>query len=288
MSQNMAFASDSPNGAALADALADCRMIFFAGLPAAGKSLFVREQALLAAKAGKRVHFLRWDAALAPFESDDLLQRYPETEMVTHPVIRKAAGLWARQAVTRWHADFPGPDEILIGELPISGNRFAELVHVHDDEAEPLLAGDLTRFLVPVPTTEIRRLLESKRQDSIADPQHSDETRDAPMNTLRNVWRETRRMATGLGLASADGAAVADDYDPTIYRRFFEHLLQHRKCRILSVDTIYPDIGSAHDLDIATHEVLATADDVADVLATLQADSTIDQILQSVESWHLV
>ena len=122
-----------------------------------------------------RIHFLRWDAALAAFETEALLRRHPETANVTHPVIRKAAGLWSRQAVSRWRAEFSGPEDVLIGELPISGNRFAELVHVHDDDAELLLAGDLPRFFVPVPMTDVRHLLESKRQESLAAPRHTDE-----------------------------------------------------------------------------------------------------------------
>jgi len=272
----------------MAKAIVDCRLIFFAGLPAAGKSLFVQQQALLAAQAGKRIHFLRWDAALAAFETDALLQRYPETDMVTHPVIRKAAGLWSRQAVARWQVEFPGPEEILIGELPISGNRFVELVKVHDDAAETLLAGELTRFFVPVPTTEVRRRLESKRLDSIANPQHTDEARDAPMHTLRHVWDETRNKAADLGLADAEDGRDGDDYDPAIYSRFFEYLLQHRNCRILRVDTLYPDAGSAHDFDVTTHELMASPDDVADVLEKVESAWTAEEIVSSVEAWYHV
>jgi hypothetical protein len=282
------FPSDSPNGAEMADALENCRLIFFAGLPGTGKSLFVRQQAVLAARAGKRVHFLRWDAVRPTFETDALLQRYPDTDGVTHPVIRKAAGRWARPAIARWHAEFPGSDHVLVGELPISGNRFAELVHVHDDDIEPLLAGDLTRFLVPVPTTEVRRALESKRQDSISSPQHADEARDAPMNILRQVWTDTRSKAADLGLVDGDDAAAADEYDPTTYQRFFQHVLQRRNCRILDVDTVYADVGSSHDLDVPTDELVPSADEIADVLASLEATWTTDQIARSVDAWYEV
>ncbi|MBT5866510.1 MAG: hypothetical protein HOH42_13205 [Ilumatobacter sp.] len=93
MPASVIFPSDSPNGAEMADALANCRVIFFAGLPGAGKSLFVREQAVLADRAGKRVHFLRWDAVRPTFETDAVLQRYPDTDGVTHPLIRSSARL---------------------------------------------------------------------------------------------------------------------------------------------------------------------------------------------------
>ena len=288
MPGSVIFPSDSPTGAEMAHALANCRLIFFAGLPGAGKSLFVRQQAVLAARAGKRVHLLRWDAVRPTFETDAVLQRYPDTDGVTHPVIRKAAGRWARQAIARWQAEFPGSDHVLIGELPISGNRFAELVHVHDDDIEPLLASHLTVFLVPVPTTEVRRALESKRQGSISSPQHADEARDAPMNILRQIWTDTRSKAAELGLVDGDDTAATDEYDPTTYRRFFQHLLQRRNCRILHVDTVYADVGSSHDLDVPTDELVPSADEISDVLASLEATWTTEQIARSVDAWYEV
>lgn len=288
MPGSVTFPSDSPIGAELDDALANCRSIFFAGLPGAGKSLFVREQALLATRAGKRVHLLRWDAVRPTFETDAVLDRFPDTDGVTHPVVRKAAGRWARQAIARWQAEFPGSDHVLIGELPIIGNRLAELVHVCDDGVEPLLAGDLTRFLVPVPTTEVRRVLESKRQGSISIPLHADEARDAPMNILRQVWTDTRSKAAELGLVDGDDTAAADEYDPTTYRRFFEHLLQRRNCRILHVDTVYTEVGSSHDLDAPTEELVPSPDEISDVLASLEATWTTDEIVRSVDAWYEV
>jgi hypothetical protein len=263
-------------------------MIFFAGLPAAGKSLFLQQQALLAAQAGRRIHFLRWDAALAAFETDVLLAKYPEIDRVSHPVIRKAAGLWSRQAVACWQADFPAAEELLIGELPISGNRFVELVQVHQDAAEPLLAGDSAVFFVPVPANDVRRKLEAKRQASITNPQHADEARDAPMNTMENVLRETRAMAIDLGLVNAEEAANANAYDATIYSRFFQHLLQHRNCRVLAVEALYPGVGSAHDLDAAGHELMASSGEVADFIAALENALSTDEINRSVKNWYQV
>ena len=80
----------------------------------------------------------------------------------------------------------------------------------------------------------------------------------------------------------------ADDDDPTIYSRFFRHLLQHRNCRILRVDRLCPDVGSAHDLDVVTHELMASPDEVADLLATVEVVWSADEIVRSVEAWHRV
>ncbi|MBT3332600.1 MAG: hypothetical protein HOK21_19395 [Rhodospirillaceae bacterium] len=279
---------DTGIGAQMAAAVKACRMIFFAGLPAVGKSLFLQQQALMAAQAGRRLHLLRWDVARAAFETEALLAKYPETDGVTHPVIRKAAGLWSRQAVARWQAAFPGPDELLIGEVPIIGNRFVELAQIHDDAAEPLLAGEATVFFVPVPSNDVRQQLEAKRQASISNPQHANEARDAPMNVLRQIWRDTCTRAVDLGLVDAEVAAGAKAYDATIYSRLYQHMLQHRNCRVLSIDRLYPAAGSAYDLDVARHELMASAGDVADVMAALENSMSADEISRSVEYWYQI
>lgn len=264
------------------------RMIFFTGLPAAGKSLFLRQQTMLAAQAGRRIHFLRWDIALGAFQTEVLLAKYPETENVTHPLIRKAAGLWSRKAISRWHTDYPESHELLIGEFPISGNRFVELVQVRDDEVESLLAGDSAIYFVPVPTNEVRRKLVAIRQASIRNPRHSDETRDAPMETLQNVWKETRSLALRLGCVGEVKGTNQTEYDSTIYRYFFEHLLQHRNCQVLTVEGVYSGVGSAHDIDVEVREILASVDEVAKFVAVLETEWNIDEINRSVKNWYKV
>ena len=265
-----------------------CRVIFFTGLPAAGKSFFLQQQALIAAQAGRRLHFLRWDAALAAFETDDLLKKYPETDRVSHPVIRKAAGLWSRQAVAKWEADFRRAENLLIGEVPISGNRFVELVQVHEDAAEPILAGASTAFFVPVPTNDVRRRLEAKRRATAKRPQHADEARDAPVGTMENVLREMRVLANDLGLIDAAEESGEDAYDASVYARFFLHLLRHRRSRVLEVGVLYPNVGSAHEFDVAGDDLMATCDEAAALVSALENTVGEDEITRSVENWYRI
>src|SRR5687768_2694168 len=75
------------------------RCVFFAGLPGVGKSLLLQQTGLIAAEAGRRVALLQWDVVRGSFETPEVLARYPEVDGVTHAVIRKAVGLWARGAV---------------------------------------------------------------------------------------------------------------------------------------------------------------------------------------------
>ena len=76
--------------------------IMVEGLPGVGKSLYIRELALAAHAAGRAVHLLQWDVARPAFELPGIIARYPERDGVTHAVIRKAVGQWAREAVVQW------------------------------------------------------------------------------------------------------------------------------------------------------------------------------------------
>jgi signal recognition particle GTPase len=85
----------------LSRAARDDRCVFFAGLPCVGKTLLVQQLALLAHGVGRRVHLLQWDVARLAFETPALLSRYPEVDGVTHAALRKAVGVWVREALQR-------------------------------------------------------------------------------------------------------------------------------------------------------------------------------------------
>ena len=108
------------------------------------------------------------------------------------------------------------------------------------------------------------------------------------MNILRQIWTDTRSKAADLGLVAGEDTAAADEYNPTTYGRYFQHLLQRRNCRILDVDTVYADVGSSHDLDVATDELVPSADEISDVLASLESTWTADEIAGSVDAWYEV
>src|SRR5207244_1863868 len=79
-------------------------------------------------------------------------RRYPLLEGVTHPVIRKAAGLWARRALVLWSEHHRDPRHLLAGETPFVGSRFVELARRRDDGAEALLSARSCRFVIAVPS----------------------------------------------------------------------------------------------------------------------------------------
>lgn len=244
-------------------ALGGQRLVFFAGLPGTGKSLLVHQLAHLAGASGRSIHLLQWDVARPPFEASPAGRRYPPADGVTHPVIRKAAGVWARHAIARWSERHPDPRHLLIGETPFVGNRFVELAHRLDDHAEPLLAGPSCRFVIAVPSAEVRRFLEAQREHRAADPLHPREREDAPPHVLRDLWRDLAAVARQMGIARSDagrgagqeaacGADGPPPFDPVAYRRVYEAVLRHRNAEIVALDTILPtEKLSVYDFAIA-------------------------------------
>ena len=124
---DVVIASERDLESALGSLAREKRMVFFAGLPGVGKSLFIRELARVAHDMGRAVHFLQWDVVRPSFESQAILERCPEHDGVTHPLVRMAIGQWARDAVLRWHRVHANSPSILIGDVPLIGNRLIEL-----------------------------------------------------------------------------------------------------------------------------------------------------------------
>jgi hypothetical protein len=263
----------SPLFAALATLAADARLVFFAGLPGTGKSLLIRELAHLARARGRRIHLLQWDVARPVFESGAAGRRYPQDHGVTHGVIRLAVGRWARAAVARWHAGHAA-EELLIGETPFIGNRLIELARPAHDDAEPLLAGPATRFVIPVPSRALRQHLEAERARRAEHPLHPREREDAPPEVLRALWREV----------------AGDDrpYDPDLYRQAYERLLTRRHATTLALDSILPaGAVSAYDFSIATTDLVPTADEAACCIGEVEVSHPgATDVQRAVDGWR--
>jgi hypothetical protein len=230
-------------------------MVFFAGLPGTGKSLLVHQLAHLAAEAGRAIHLLQWDVARPVFEATPAGRGYPLVEGVTHAVVRRAVGLWVRRALVEWNARYPGREHLLVGETPFVGARFVELAQRLEDAAEPLLAAPSSRFVIAVPSVEVRRFLESERERRARDPRHPREREDAPPAVLRDLWHELAGVADRLGLAhagrpmatrtaAAEGGPAPGGgpppYDPVVYRRVYEAVLRHRHVEVVALDVVLP------------------------------------------------
>lgn len=257
--------TDSPIYDAFQAIITQRKMVFFAGLPGTGKSLLIKQCALMAEAHGRHVHLLQYDVSRAPFEAPIYLSRYPEVDGVTHPAIRKAVGLWARTGVTHWLQQYPEAAHLLLGEVPLIGNRLIELTQPFEDAIEPTLASEQTLFVIPAPSTAVRQHIERAREQSIQNPQHENETKDAPPNVLRDLWQQVTQLAKQFGLTdSADKAGLT--YDPYVYTAVYQQLLQHRHHQTLIIDTILEPSGSAYDLKISGIELAATEAEAANIM----------------------
>jgi hypothetical protein len=246
------------------------RLVFLAGLPGTGKSLLAHQLAHLAAHAGRRVHLLQWDVARPVIETSAAARRYPAVGGVTHAVVRKAAGLWVREAIARWHAAHPAAEHVLIGETPLVGNRFLELAQPADDAVEPLLAAATCAFVIAVPSREVRRFLEAERERRMARPLHPRERDDAPPEVLRDLWREITMAARTRGITapaddaaaherSRDRGAATPAYDPDLYRDVYARVLRRRHVDVIPLDVILPTAGmSVYDFAIAPVDLTPT------------------------------
>lgn len=278
----------SPLFDTLAALVGEVRLVFFAGLPGTGKSLLIHQLAHLAHARGRRVHLLQWDVARPVFEASRAGRRHPAVHGVTHGVIRLAVGRWAREAVARWHARWPGPEHLLVGETPFVGHRLVSLAHRQTDEAEAVLAADTTRFVVPVPSRELREHLERERERRAVAPRHERERQDAPPTVLRALWRELFDAAGALDITPPRPAGEAVPYDPAVYQQVYERLLAHRHVLVLPLEARLPvDALSAYDFRVPTVDLVPTADEASWLVEDTQARYPHATLLQlELEAWY--
>ncbi len=256
--------------------------VFFAGLPGVGKSLLLQQLTLMAQSAGRQAHLLQWDTARQVFETP----KYPLRHGATHPMVIKAVGLWLRQALVDWNKTHPKPDSLLIGEAPLIGGRLMEIVRPQADDAEAMLKAEGTQFVVPVPSKAVRKIIEASRERTIARPQHENETRDAPPDLLRALWQDLHDIAVRLRLTPARSGTVP--YSPQIYAAVYRHLLQHRHVQILTVDAPLKPSASVYELNAALPRLHATAAQAHELLARLEAMTSVEQAQAAAARWHEV
>lgn len=266
------------------DALArEARLVFFAGLPGTGKSLLIHQLAHLAHTRGRPVHLLQWDVARPVFEASAAGRRYPQAHGVTHGVIRVGVGRWARAAVAQWAGTHPAAD-ILIGETPFIGHRLIDLARPADDDAETVLAAASTRFVIPVPSRELRAHLEAERARRAAAPLHEREREDAPPDVLRELWHQVVAAARALGLTTAPPSAP---YDPAIYERVYAHLLRGRHANALPLSARLPAAQvSAYDFRVATADLVPSEAEASRYVEDVERELTGDAVSREIARWY--
>ena len=260
------------------------RMVFFAGLPGVGKSLYIRELARVASGLGRRVHSLQWDVARPAFVSPAIAARYPDTDGIAHPIVRKGVGQWVRQAVLRWSRDNAAQSNILIGEVPLIGHRLVELVQVHADDAERLLTDPQTLFATPVPSTAVRAAIERARQRTFTSPSNPRESEDAPVNVVQQSWAEIRALAVGLGIADAI-TSTDPPFNPDAYAGVYRHLLRKRQALTLRIEVELAQTASVYDHHVDVIDIVPSHAEADAIVARLERELTLPQIEREVARW---
>ena len=187
-----------------------------------------------------------------------------------------------REALVGWNARHPEPEYLLVGETPFVGGRFVELARRLDDGAEPLLADPLCRFVIAVPSAEVRRFLEAERERRAVSPLHPREREDAPPRVLRDLWRELREVAREL-----DAGAAGAEYDPAVYQRVYERILRHRNVEVVVLDVILPTgTLSVYDFAIAPPSLVPTEREVEKFLQQVERGYPDASVLDhEIASW---
>ena len=263
------------------------RIVFLTGLPGVGKSLLLNQLAHLAHFSGHQVYLLQWDILRDAFMTDRIASLFPDTDGITHSVIRRAAGLWVRQAVAQWHQKHLGEKSILIGEAPLIGNRLLELVLPRNDAAESILLDKSTRFVLPIPSRRILRLMETARQTSIKNPRNSRELNDAAPEVLKALWRELIRAAMALNIPTPPKGSD-EDYDPRIYESVYLQVLKHRRYEITRLNiTLSTHSLSVYTYNMPVEELIPNANEVSHSIEEVEHTyPNLHGLEQEMEEWY--
>jgi hypothetical protein len=283
--ETAAFSPGGSAGQALEAAARQARCAVICGVPGMGKSLLLRELGRIAAELGRTVHRLQWDVARQSFEWADILARYPEIEGSTHPVIRRAAGLWVRYAVSRWWENHPQEQHLLLIEAPLVGGRFIELARQEQDTAETPLASPATSFLVPVPSTEVRAAIQAARVSDTAAPRHARDAASAIPVLVDVLWEEVAGAARALGLPEAAAGPEPSAYSPDLYGALFRQVLRHRHIVEVPVTEIVPEPGSPHEHARQSQELAPEDAEVSSLIGEAEAEG-VAQVVSACEAWY--
>jgi len=264
------------------------RIVCFAGLPGTGKSFFGRKLAELGSARGRNIHLLQWDAVRPAFEASPSGRRYPMQAGVTHPMIRKAAGVWVRQAVLAWHELHPAEMNLLIGETPLVGNRFVELIRRHNDRSEALLASEVCVFAVPVPSAAVRRELEQARAKRSAADGH--DLGGAAPAVLEAAWDELVEVSRKLGIPGTGAGTGSLPYDPVLYERVYRRILANRRRQVFHVDELdLVSVAAAGPPKFTMHPVVPTPDEAELTIRETEARYRRPVALErEMENWYVV
>jgi hypothetical protein len=266
----------------LAAAARTGRIVVFCGIPGVGKSFLLREQLRLALSTGRRVSLLQWDVSRQAFETPAIRSRYPELQGSTHVMIRRAVGIWLRDAIVQWSDTHSDATDLLLIEAPLVGGRMSELAYQMEDRAEALLSGHSVHFYVPTPTREVRFAIEAVRRVETASHRHARDAANAVPALVDELWQMVAQTAERLHIHVA---SPLSGYSPEAYFAVYRAVLRHRPVTEVPVEEIVSGAGSPHALDESVEELVPASFDVAALIARAEAEGD-ESVAARAARWY--
>ena len=208
---------------------------------------------------------------------------------VTHGVIRKAAGLWARQAVVQWHQRYPEAGHLLIGETPFVGIASS---NSHAGVRMPL------SHCCRRPVSSCRCLpglygTSSKLNASAAASDHSmpRNAKTRPPRSCVTSGASSLALLQRSVLRVALSASTAEEpYDPALYQTVYQRLLTQRQVLVRPMDIILPTTTlSVYDFAVPRHDVVPTAEEVARFIGEVEQQyPNLNVLQQDIDRWYMI
>ncbi|MDB2606233.1 hypothetical protein N9Y48_00495 [Zobellia sp.] len=269
----------------LNDAALKAKIVCFTGLPGVGKSLYVQQFAYLALNNNRNISILQWDGARLGFETDEVLQIYPEIDGVTHAGIRKSCGLWSRKAVIDWYKLHKEDNDVLILEAPLVGNRLVELGKFFEDDAEGILASEDTQFILPIPSDDIRKMIIGKREETSENPVHEMEKADAQPHVLTALYNEICAIGKKWDMANLLNENLP--YDASFYEALYKKVLKARNVKSLYINQAFK-VDSAYAIEEKFTKLKPSHEDVSHFVSIIKNKFSNDAELENaVQDWYL-
>jgi len=262
----------------------ECKIVIFSGLPGVGKSLYVNAFQALAKKEGKKLTLIQWDVARKAFETEDILSRFPMGDGTVHNGLKLIAGKWLMDEVEMWIDIHAEDSELLLIEAPLVGHRFIELVQQNaSEELEQYLSSDEVQVVMPIPTNEVRSIIEEARAKQVKE--EAKVWSGAKPSVMLMLWKMTCGIAVEFGKEiDMDGQPP---YDPEIYSFVFSEILKHRHFVPLIIDEVFSlpemDESMLHDNESLKADP-ETAAFYAELVNTFYSEQEIEEI---VSNWYL-
>ncbi len=281
---NNIIPTSSPVFAQLEEIAETSKIVIFSGLPGVGKSLYVNEFQLIAKSVERKVDVVQWDVARKAFETPFISEHFPMGDGTVHNGLKLMAGRWLMDEIDLWYEANLDTDNILLIEAPLVGHRFIEIAKKnYSSSLEKVLASDLTKVVVPIPSKVVRQKIEAERKRQVSE--EAKVWSGAKPSVMLMLWKMTCEIANEFGMDI--DVSGQPPYNPDVYEYVYGEILKHRHFEPLWIDEVFEvpeqDESALHKEDSLCADS-ETADHYASMIKEGMKDAEIDEL---VSKWYM-